>query len=62
MSTILNGRMIKKSMRWSDHPGKTRIKRGRNPQKKNKPKKIEQEIKELVYAVERIRLRILLDK
>lgn len=49
-------------MRWSDHPGNTKIKRGRNPQKKNKPKKIEQEIKELVHAVERIRLRILLDK
>lgn len=62
VSTILNGKLIKKTVRWSDHPGNTSIQRGANPRRKNKNNKLEKQIKSAIKKVERIRLRKLLNK
>lgn len=58
--TILNGKLISKTLRWSDHAANAKLKRGANPQRKYTRKQIQDQIKSLIKDVEAIRLRDIL--
>lgn len=60
--TIAEGKLIKKTIRFSDHGTGRRIKKGSNPNRKNRKNLIERQIENLIKEIEKIRLKALIKK